>query len=119
MFLIGSALPGRMSASRRHHRLADLQPDGGDDVALLAVEVRDQRDVRRAVRSYSICATFAGDAGLVALEIDDAVMALVTAAAAPHRDAAVVVAAGNSLLRLEQRLLGVAPGVNSSRVRYV
>ena len=41
---------------RGHHRVASLQPVGGDDVAQLPlllerlVEVLDERDVRRAVR---------------------------------------------------------------------
>src|SRR5690606_3627826 len=42
---------------------------------------------------------------LVPLEVDDAVLPLVAAAEAPHRDVAVVVAAAALLERLGQRLL--------------
>ena len=57
--------------------------------------------------SYSIAATFAGHAVLRALEVDDAVAALVTAALVARRDAAVVVAAALLRQRLGQRLLGL------------
>ena len=51
MFFSGSALPGRMSTfGAGHDRVADLQPDRLQDVALLAVRVGQQRDARRAVR---------------------------------------------------------------------
>ena len=45
MLRIGSALPGRMSAcGPGHHRVADLEAERRDDVALLAVAVVQQRD---------------------------------------------------------------------------
>ena len=47
----------------------------------------------------------AGNVELVALEVDDAVVALVTAAAPPRRELAAVVAAARSLERLDQRLV--------------
>src|ERR1043166_1625149 len=88
-----------------HDRLADLESGRCDDVALLAVVVSDQRDVRRAIRIVFDLRDAAGHAVLVALEIDDAIETLVTAAATTHGDAAVVVASRDALLRLEQRLL--------------
>ena len=76
------------------------------DVALLAVRILDERDARGAVRIVLDLLHRADDAELVALEVDDAVLALVTAADAAHRDVAVIVAAAALLERLEQRLLG-------------
>ena len=49
--------------------------------------------------SYSRRSTFAGDAVLVAPEIDDAVVLLVAAALVAHGDVAVVVAADRACLR--------------------
>src|SRR5579885_1349464 len=92
-----------------HDRLADLDPGGRDDVALLAVEVGDERDVRRAVRVVLDLRDAPRNSRLVALEVNDAVEALVPAAAAAHRDVAVVVAATDALLRLKQRLLRLRP----------
>jgi hypothetical protein len=51
--------------------------------------------------------TFAGNAVLVAHEVDDAVVVLVTTALVANRDVAVVVAAGVLHLRLEQRGSGL------------
>ena len=56
--------------------------------------------------SYSIAATSAGNAGLVALEVDDPVEPLVAAAAVTRRDATAIVAAGMLLQRLDEALLG-------------
>ena len=53
--------------------------------------------------SYSIRSTRAGDAFLVALEVDHAVMLLVATADVAGGDAAVVVAATGLALLLEQR----------------
>src|SRR5262249_45472564 len=49
-----------------------------DDVAALAVDVAQQRDVRGAVRIVFQTLDAAGDAFLVALEIDDAIVLLRT-----------------------------------------
>ena len=70
------------------------------------------RSARRAERfgSYSIAEHRRRDAGLVALEVDDAIALLVAAAAEPRRDAAVVVAAGARGLVREQALLRLALG---------
>src|SRR6202000_1023906 len=64
-----------------------------DDVAALAVDVAQQRDVRGAVRIVFQALDAAGDAFLVALEIDDAIVLLRTAALVTRRDASVMVAA--------------------------
>src|SRR5205085_5723504 len=93
-----------------HHGLADFEAGGRDDVALLAVEVCDERDVRRAVRVVLDLRDATGHARLVALEVNDAVEALVAAAATAHSDVAVVVAPRNPRLRLQQRLLRLRAG---------
>ena len=84
-------------------RVADLQPDRLQDVALLAVGIGDQRDARRAVRVVLDRRHLAGNVGLVALEVDDAIEALVPAAAPPHRLLAGAVAAARGLQGLGQR----------------
>ncbi len=52
------------------HGHADFQPDGVQDVALLAVGIVQQRDARRAVRVVLDGRDLRRDAVLVAAEID-------------------------------------------------
>ena len=75
------------------------------DVALLAVHIVQKRDARAAVRVVLDGRNLGGHAVLVALEVDDAVTALVAAALMARGDAAVVVAPRLVRLRSEQRLL--------------
>jgi hypothetical protein len=82
-----------------------LQPLWLQDVALLAVVVLHEGDARRAVRIVLDLLDDRADAVLVALEVDDPVLPLVTAATTPHRDVAVVVATGRLGERLDERLL--------------
>src|SRR6185369_14254822 len=82
---------------------------GVQDVALLAVLVLHQRDTRRAIRIVLDLANRGRLAEAVALEIDDAVLPLVTTTDATHRDVAVIVTPAALLDRLEQRLLRRAP----------
>jgi hypothetical protein len=92
----------------------------------LAVGVLDERDARRAVRIVLDLAHRAGDAELVALEVDDAVLPLLAAATAAHRDVPVVVAAARLRQGLDQRLLGrgscdlgkVSDGAEARSVRH-
>jgi hypothetical protein len=106
MFLSGRQLPGRMSQfSPGHHRVTDLEAERVQDVALLAVRVRDERDARGAVRVVLDRRDLAGHVELVALEVDDAVVALVAATAPPRRQRTAVVAAARSLERLDERLV--------------
>src|SRR6185437_9159961 len=74
-----------------------------NDVTTLAVGVAQQRNVRGAVRIVFDALDAGGDAFLVALEIDDAVLLLVTAAAMTHGDAAMMIATAGAGLRLGQR----------------
>src|SRR6185369_12250870 len=82
---------------------------GVQDVALLAVLVLHQRDTRRAIRIVLDLAHRGRLAEAVALEVDDAVLPLVTTTDATHRDVAVIVTPAALLDRLEQRLLRRAP----------
>src|SRR5690606_4521423 len=92
----------------RDHLVACLQALGSDDVAALAVDVAQQRDVRGAVRVVLEPLHARRDADLVALEVDDAVVLLVATTDVAGGDAAVVVAATGTALLLEQRRIGLA-----------
>ena len=85
------------------HLVAGLQALRRDDVAALAVDVAQQRDVRGAVRIVLDALDARRDAFLVALEVDQAVMLLVATTDVAGGDAAVVVTATGLALRLEQR----------------
>src|SRR4051812_28036831 len=87
----------------RDHLLASLQALGRDDVAALAIDVAQQRDVRGAVGVVLDPLHARRDAFLVALEVDDAVVLLAAAADVAGGDAAVVVAATRLALALDQR----------------
>src|SRR3546814_2555203 len=86
----------------RDHLVAGLQSLGRDDVATLAIDVAQQRNVRCAVGIVFDPLHARRDAFLVALEVDDAVMLLVATADVAGGDPAVVVAATGPALLLEQ-----------------
>src|SRR4029079_1700511 len=94
----------------RHDRRPHGEADRVQDVALLAVGIRQQRDPRRAVRVVLDRRHRRRDVALVALEVDDAVVPLVTAAAPPRGELAVVVAAAGALQRLDQRAVRLGGG---------
>jgi len=75
------------------------------DVALLAVGVGHERDSRGAIRVVLDRRDLAGDVRLVPLEVDDAVVPLVAAAAPPRSQVTVIVAATRALERLDERLV--------------
>src|SRR5690606_22095337 len=84
---------------------------GREDVALLAVRVVEQRDVRGPVRIVLDRGNLRGNAVLVqALEVDDAVAALVPTTLMPPGDVAVVVAASRLVQALGELLLGACLG---------
>src|SRR5690606_35271015 len=99
-----------LRALARLHHVADLQVLGGEDVALLAVVVVQQRDAAGAVRVVLDGRDLGRHAVLVPLEVDAAVLLLVAAAAVAGGLAAPVVAATGLRLRREQRLLGLVAG---------
>src|SRR5205085_11824705 len=93
-----------------NYRLADLQAERRDNVTLLTIGIMQQGNVGRAVRIVFDGGDFGRNARLVALEIDDAILALVAAAAPPHGNVAVAVAPRNALLWRQQRLVRLVRG---------
>src|SRR6266571_4172450 len=89
----------------RLDRVANLQADRSEDVALLAVLVVDERDPGAAVGVVLDGRDLSWDAVLVALEVDLPVELAIAAALVARRDAALVVAAGVRRQGLEQRFL--------------
>src|SRR5271165_6187723 len=77
---------------------AHFQSDRVHDVALFAVGVIQQRDARRAVGIVLDRGDGSGNTELVALEIDDSQLALVSAAAMPDSEVAGVAASAAALL---------------------
>jgi hypothetical protein len=88
----------------RHHGVAGGQPLRRQDVGLLTVRILDQRDEGRAVRIVLDPIDGRRRIEPAALEVDNAIGLLVTAAAETHRRTAVVVAAAGRVLALGQRL---------------
>src|SRR4030042_1143140 len=80
------AVAGLAPAPRpRHHLPPDAEPDGRQDVTLLAVLVVKQRDARRAVRVVLDRRHLRGNPDLLAPEVDLPVAALVAATPVPRR----------------------------------
>src|SRR6266542_4873446 len=92
-------------ALARLHQVTHVEPVGGEDVALLAVQVVEQGDAGGAVGVVLDRRDLGRHAVLVAAEVDDPVAALVATAAVPRGDAAVHVAATRRRRRRQQRLL--------------
>src|SRR6266403_545744 len=85
-------------------------PLPGLSATLCTVRVIQQSDARRAVGIVLDSRNGRGNAGLVALEIDGADLALVSPAAVPHGDVARVAASTCALLDLGQRLVRTVRG---------
>ena len=100
----------RRARERGEDRLPDLQAEGGDDVALVAVRIPDERDVGGAVRIVLDGLDLRRDPDLVTAEIDDAVLPFVSAAAAPHGNAALVIASRLFGVGLEEAFFGLRLG---------
>ena len=77
-----------------NHRVAHLEPDGRQDVALFAVGIVQQSDEGGAIGVVLDGRHPRRHVELVAPEVDDAVPPLVAAAAMAGRDVAVAVATG-------------------------
>ena len=96
-----------VSLGTRLHDIADLEAVRCEDVTLLAICVVQERNACAAVRIIFNRRDAGGDSVLRALEVDDAIEPLVTAAAMTHGQFALLVAAarlgqadGEGLLRL-------------------
>src|SRR5262245_5304504 len=90
--------------------VTDCEAFRSDDVALLAVEVVEQRDARVAVRVVLDRCDLCGYAVLRAAEVDHAIPLLVPTAAVTRCHPAVAVAATTLRLGLRERLLGLGLG---------
>ena len=88
----------------RHHGVADGQALRRQDVGELAVLVLDQRDEGGAVGIVFQALDRRRLVELAALEVDQAIALLVTAALPAHDDAAGIVAAALGVLAFGQRL---------------
>src|SRR5262249_49369023 len=105
----------RLDLLAADHLVVRLEPFRGEDVGLLAVGVLQQRNTGGAVRVVLDGDDRGPDAVLAALEVDDAVLPLVAAAAEAGADDALVVAAALLGVRLQQRLLRLLLGVGQLR----
>ena len=85
--------------------LAHFQSHRGQDVALLAIDIVQQGNVRRAVGIVLDSRHFRRHADLVPLEIDHPVSLLVAAAPKPDGDPALVVASARFLQAYRQAFL--------------
>src|SRR2546426_860622 len=97
----------RLGLGTRHDGVADLQLVRREDVALLAVLVMKEREARGAVRVVLDRGHARRDPVLEALEVDQAVVPLLAAAAVTCRDPTLRVAAGVAELPLHERALGL------------
>ena len=84
---------------------ADLQSDGLQNVAVLAIGVAQKSDECGTVRIVLDGFDLGRNADFVAPEIDHAVMLLVSAASMAHRQLTVIVASVDAVLSIEQRLV--------------
>ena len=101
-----------VGACAAHHGVAHLQAFRSNDVALFAVLILHQRNVRGTVGVVLQRLDNGGHIHLVALKVNDAVLRAVAAAMMADGDAAQVVAAGGFFHRLEQASLGLDLGKN-------
>ena len=89
-----------------NNSVADLQTDRRQNVALLAVLILYQRNVRGTVGIVLQGQHGSGYIQLLALEVDHAVFTTVAAALVTHGDATGVVTAGMLLHRFQQGFFG-------------
>ena len=94
----------------RFEQVADLDPDGREDIPLLAVAIMQERNSRRAVGIVFDRRNFGRDRIFRALEIDDAILLAIAAALVAHRDMAVEIPARVLLANLDERSLRLLIG---------
>ena len=98
------------------HRIALLQAQGRQDIALLPVSIMQQGNAGAAVGVIFNMRHLGGHIELGALEVDDTIQALVAPAATASGDATIVVATSLFGQPFGQGLLGTLPG-NLGKVR--
>ena len=98
-------MPEIMSDSGPDDSLADFETDRRQDISFLAIEIVKKSDKCRSIGIILYSRNFGRDSSLIAFEVDDPILSLCSSASTTHRYVAVVVAAGDSLLRGEQRLI--------------
>src|SRR5690606_12355811 len=91
-----------------HQRCANFQATRSDNVATLTVGIAQQCDVRGTVGVVFQALDLGGNAVLVATEVHETVVLLVTAPTMAHSDVAVVVTAGTTRLLFQKRCVGLA-----------
>src|SRR5690606_8467270 len=96
------------SFAARHQLRADLQATRGNDVAALAVGIAQQRNMRSTVGVVFNTLYLGYDSILVATEIDETVVLLVTTTAVTRSDVTVIVAARILDLFFQQGRIGRA-----------
>src|SRR5260370_28927571 len=89
----------------RGNLVADLQPQRGDDVALLTIQVMQQRDTSRTIWIVLDGRDPGGHVQLIALKIDNTISSLGTTAAIASGDLTLVIAASMPLQLDCQRFL--------------
>jgi len=107
-----------VSLGTGHDDVTSLQANGSQDVAQLAVLVLDQSDVSGTVGIVLQVHNSSG-AHLVALEVDDTILALVAAAAMTDGDAAIAVTARVLLQGFQQASLGLSLLIDASKPETV
>ena len=104
----GQAVAGlNVGSGGGQNLVAGLQAHRGNDIALLAIFILNQSDVGAAVGIVLQLQDSGFHVHLVALEVDDAVLALFAAAAMTDGDAAIAVATSVLLQHLGQACLGL------------
>ena len=93
-----------------HHGLADLEALGAEDVALLAVGIAHKGDARAAVGVILDGLHHGGDTILRALEVDEAIQFLVTAADIAHGHLTLVVTAAALADTVDKAFLRLGSG---------
>src|SRR5262249_29614278 len=102
----GKRVPNQdVSIGTADHLGAYFQTRRLQNVPLLTIRISQQRDTRRPVRIVFNRNHGRRNPSLVALEVNDAQLALVPATTVPQRDIAAVTASARTLLRFQQRLV--------------
>ena len=90
-----------------HHFHTDFQPDGLKNVSMLTVGIAQESDKGRTIRIVFDGFDGGGNPDLVAAKIDHPIVLLIPPSAMPNRQMAVIVAAIDTVLSIEQRFVGL------------